>query len=180
MESTPGKAKRKTPPVLQILTGPHKGKQFRLLAPRIVMGRHSSCDVVFKDNPGCSRQHAKITYKDGVHRIESLNAENPVLINNKAVQSHIFQSKDKIKIGNIELLFLETVAFAPSPFPSSRKKTQGPKKKVLNPPRLILIFALLAGLYFYTAEEDKKEEEKLDLQTESKNIGRHRSTQKTQ
>ena len=162
--------KEKNPPVLQILNGKHKGKQFRLLAPKIVLGRHSDCDVVFKDNPSCSRQHAKIINKEGSYRIESLNAENPVLINNKAVGSHTFQSKDKITIGNIEMLFLETAPVAHNRKSSQKilTKTQKQKKNFLNAPRLLLVFVLLAGVYFYTAEDSKKKEEKFDLQTESK------------
>lgn len=170
MDPVSEKKKAKSPPVLQILTGKHKGKQFRLLAPKIVLGRHSDCDVVFKDNPNCSRYHAKIIHTEGYYKIESLNADNPVLINKEPVSSHIFQSKDRISIGNIEMLFLDQAPVSSSFKPSGKvlKKSQNKKKNFLNPPRLLLLFVLLAGAYLYTSEDSKQPEEKMDLQTESK------------
>lgn len=166
MESFSGK--KKHPPVLQILTGKHKGKQFRLLAPKIVLGRHSDCDVVFKDNPSCSRQHAKITHKDGAYIIESLNEENPVLVNNKTIQSHIFQAQDKVAIGNIEMLFTEKAPamYNVKTFHKNLKKTNK-KKSFINIPRLFLIAVLLGGIYLYMVEDQKPENKKLDLQTEA-------------
>ena len=157
MESA-SKQKKKNPPVLQILTGTHKGKQFRLLAPKIILGRQSDCDVVFKDNPSCSRRHAKISYQSGSYKIESLNPGNPVLINDRVIDSHIFQSKDKVTIGNIEMRFLES---APSQalLQSSQKplkQTNKKNQKILNPPRLLLIVFLLGGLYFFMAEEESQ------------------------
>ena len=107
MSNLTGKLRSDQAAVLQILSGNHKGKQFRLLFSQITLGRHSDCDLVFKDNPGCSRYHARIKYKEGLYTIESLNLENPVLINNKAISSHVFKAKDKINIGNIEMLFLD-------------------------------------------------------------------------
>ena len=78
MDSISEKPALNTTPVLQILSGSHKGKQFRLMAPEITLGRHSDCDVVFKDNPSCSRYHARIKNEKGVYTIESLAKENPV------------------------------------------------------------------------------------------------------
>ena len=60
-------------PVFQILTGSHKGRQFRLLSSKITIGRHRDCDVIFRDNANCSKYHARIKKKDGSYLIESLD-----------------------------------------------------------------------------------------------------------
>ena len=158
---------RNSTPVLQILNGSHKGKQFRLLSSQITIGRQNDCDVIFKDNPHCSRRHARIQKQEDSFLIESLNPKNPVLINKKSITSQILKPKDKITIGNVELLFLDKV---PTVLPSKRSpafvKPEKAKKTKLNFPRLALIIVLIGGafLFFY---EDKKPKEKLNLKTES-------------
>ena len=172
----------RTSAVLRVLSGNHKGKQFRLLSSKITLGRHSDCDVVFKDNPHCSRYHARIERKDdGVYIIESLNPKNPVIINKKTISSHILKAKDKISIGKIELLFLDQASLPPAslpsrlvnaspqhapPLPNNRppSKQQG---KWLSPPRLILLALLCGGAYLFTVKENKTEQQPFSLKKES-------------
>ena len=121
MSRLPGRPKESKPPdspnpapVFQILTGSHKGKQFRLLSSRITIGRHRDCDVIFKDNVNCSKYHARIKKKEGSYLIESLDLKNPVLINGKTVSSQVLKQRDKVTIGDTQLLFVEK---APVSFP---------------------------------------------------------------
>ena len=157
-------------PVLKIMSGAHKGKQFRLLSSEITIGRHSDCDVIFKGNTSCSRQHARIKKQNDSYVIESLNPKNPVFINKKAVSSQVLKPKDKISIGNVEMLFVDnSLPAIPSkqPFASSASSTKR-KKKRLTPPRLILIVVLICGLFLFLSEDkETKSGERLNLRTEA-------------
>ena len=169
MKNSPSPPTQPGSPVLKILSGPHKGKQFRLLSSQITIGRHSDCDVIFKDNTSCSRQHARIEKKDNSYIIESLNPKNPVFINKKAVSSQVLKPKDKITIGNVEMLFLDnSLPVFPSKQPLNSVRSGKPKKKWLTPPRLILIVVFIAGLFLFLSG-DKKEKlaEQLNLRTEA-------------
>lgn len=165
MSNLPGQLIKQTEaPVLRILTGSNKGKQFRLLSSSITIGRHYDCDVIFKDDPKCSRQHAKIKKEEGIYLIESLNPTNLVLVNKKPITTHTLKSKDKITIGNVEMLFLEKSA----PAPIKQVQPSKVKKNWLNPPRLILLIACIAGAALYFSEDKKTNtEEKLSIKTEA-------------
>ena len=153
-------------PVLQILTGTHKGKQFRLLSSSITIGRSSDCDVIFKDNPSCSKHHARITKQKGSYLIESLNSSNPVLVNKKPVESKVLKAKDKILIGNIELMFLNK---SPVLKPNNLKPAPPIKaKKLITPPRVILALVLVGVVFLLTTEDETKTtDKKLGLKTET-------------
>ena len=154
------------PFVLKILSGSHKGKQLKLLSSDIKIGRANDCDVIFKDDPSCSRYHAQIRKEGNSFLIKSLNSKNPVLVNKKVIQSQILQPGDEIQMGQVKMTFLEQKA---SPMMTSfpRKKTRN--KQLLNPPRLILIVALIGGAFLYFSEDSSKTEEakKIQLQTET-------------
>ncbi len=173
MTNLPGGAVQSPPrpsPALKILTGDHRGKRFRLLSAQIIIGRHSDCDVIFKDNPQCSRRHARIKKEQNSYLIESLSPENPVLVNKKAVSSAVLKSNDKVTIGNIEMLFQENSPPAGPPSPaSSAPRAKKQKASALTPPRLILIIVLIAGGFLFLSGGEKAPDETagLNLRTES-------------
>ena len=152
-------------PALKILSGSHKGKQFRLLSRQIILGKHASCDVVFKDNPKCSIRHGKIKKEGSSYIIESLDPQNPVLVNKKPISAKKLEPKDTVTIGDIQLLFLES----PPPSPLTKApQSEKPKKQWLTPPRFLLIIALFAGAVLLTSKEKPAKEKKaLSLKTES-------------
>lgn len=173
-------------PVLKILTGAYSGKQIRLLSSSITIGRHRDCDVIFKDNSECSRYHARIKREGSSCSIESLNQKNPVLINNKPVSSQLLTENDKITIGTIQLLFVET---APVSLPSKRAMATAPssqppetKKGWLTVPRLIIII-IFAGLFLmiYKSKEPQETKEKsaLNLKTEAETLEKIEELKKT-
>ena len=139
--------------VLKILTGPYRGKQFRLLSKDIVIGRKSSCDVVLTD-PGCSGEHALITGSEAGRVIKSLKASNPVFVNKKPVSSHALKPGDIISIGKVNFLFAGLKA------PSGRQRAKGfnlpKKKKGAAPARIIFAAVVLAFAYLYLDGEKKK------------------------
>lgn len=169
MNKLPDSYKQKnSTPVLQILNGSHKGKQFRLLSSKITLGRHGDCDVIFKDDTKCSKYHAKITRENNSYVIESMDIKNPVLINKKVISTQILKQKDRVTIGSIQMLFIEK---APITLPSKKTKASikqsAIKKKWFTPPRLILIAVLIGGAFLFVSEDNSKEKEKLNLRTES-------------
>ncbi len=158
-------------PVLKILTGSYKGKQFRLLSEKIVIGRSPECDVIFKDDLSCSKRHAGIIRENNSYLIESLSPKNPVKVNGRAISSKALENKDKITIGSIELLFLKDspmVAPQPSAGATGPRPPAKPKKQALTPPRLIFIVLVIGGFFLLMSKNETKEEEKKwNLKTES-------------
>ena len=154
--------------VLQILSGSYKGKQLSLLSDQITLGRHSDCDIVFKENSHCSDFHARIKYQKGSYIVESLDPKNLVLINNKKIKTHIFKSKDKMSIGNVKFLFLDNVQtshFAVKPDGAEYQSTKQ-KKSFLSPARLILIVLILGGVYLFKTKQEEPIKKKLNIRTE--------------
>ncbi len=160
---------KNTTPAFKILSGSHKGKQFRLLSSKITIGKDRECDVILRDNSKCSKYHARVKQENGSYIIKSLDLKNPVLINNKPISAQVLKQKDKVTIGDVQFLFIEA---APVNLPSSgikskpKKKTRG-KQRWLTPPRLILIILLMIGVFLLTSEDKKEEKAALDLRTEA-------------
>ena len=155
--------------ILKITSGSYKGKQLKLLRSGLKLGRASDCDVIFKDDPSCSRYHAEIQRHEDSFLIQSLNSKNPVLLNKQKIESQVLKPGDNIQIGAVQMTFLEqdsAQAFMANKPPSSSYKQ---KKKFLNPPRIILILFLLGGAFLYFSEDStqKKEDKQLHLKTES-------------
>lgn len=157
--------------VLKILTGKNKGKQFRLLGGKIRIGLSSNCDIILKNNASCSKEHALISYDSNKksYIIESLNQKNPVIVNKKPIQAHLFKRKDIVTIGSLMFQFSDQ-----SKPPSSQGyqklhkdsllQKQKNKKKVI---RVIFVAAILAfGFMFLLQTESKKEQTKKGLKTE--------------
>ena len=151
--------------VLRILSGPSKGRQFRLFQ-NITIGSASSCDVVLSNSRGCSPEHALIACSESECSIKSLDRENPVLINKKPELLWQLRPNDVISIGKTDFLFVGWKARRP-------KKTapQGfnlPKKKSapLSPARILFAGILLAMGYVYLSDQKKPAAEKKTLKTE--------------
>ena len=149
-------------PVLRILKGSHKGKQFRLLGKQVLIGKDSDCDVILKGNRKCSPRHACIEPSEGQHIIRTLDPANPVLINDKPVDRHILSSGDKIVIGDMLFQFREKAPVS-APGPAGSQKGKKKKKKSSSGPRVLLVglMALLVVLVLMPEEEKKKEEDEV-------------------
>lgn len=182
---------KETPPsaVLRITNGPHKGKQLRLLASVITIGRHSDCDIVLKDNKSCSRKHARIIRKNEVYSIESLKKENPVLINKQVVlNSQILKEGDIVTLGDLICIFSDNkqkslIQYKTPQTARSLKKSQSEnilsnkaalsqkaKKQKEKKMRLLLVLAA-AGIFLFLliSENNKKtaiEKEEKKIRTE--------------
>ena len=153
-------------PVLKILRGSHKGKQFRLLGKQVLIGRGNDCDVILKDNKQCSSKHAFIKRSQGQYIIQTLDPTNPVQINNQPVDEHTLSSGDQIAIGDMIFQFKKSTSVSS---PRLQKSRSGRKKKKSLPASRILLIGLVALLIVLvlTPEEEKKAtEDGINVRTE--------------
>jgi serine phosphatase RsbU (regulator of sigma subunit)/pSer/pThr/pTyr-binding forkhead associated (FHA) protein len=110
--------------VLRILLGPDPGELIPLESDTNVLGRHPQCDIVLESAP-VSRQHARISMRDGNYFLEDLNSRNGTYLNGKLVtKMQPLQEGDEI--GICDLLFAFH-AEKPEPNVSS---TQLPRRSV--------------------------------------------------
>ena len=165
--------------LLKITKGLHKGKRLRLLGDNITIGRHSDCDIIMKSNKACSRKHARITQKNNIYFIESLKKENPVLVNEKAVQTlRVLKEGDVIILGDVICIFSEnkslpvqsthnnSLEVASSESNDPKNSLSFSQKKNSMKPRIILVLLLIGGGLFFLSEKDKKTEEMKKIRTE--------------
>ena len=147
----------------------------------ILIGRHSDCDIVLKDNKACSRRHARIFLNRGAHIIESLKKGNPVLVNKQPVLSpRELKEGDRIFLGDFVCVFAappaagsalalhqktparssgalvgasdSSKAEAGAPFLHAGRKKKAPKA-------LFLLVAAGAFFLLFSGTEDKKKEQ---------------------
>ena len=82
---------------------PHK---ISLVAKRMTLGRHKDNDICI-DHDTVSRHHAVINYSHDGYNIEDCGSTNGLLVNDKQRNKHKLKHRDIVKIGEIDLLFLE-------------------------------------------------------------------------
>lgn len=80
------------------------GRSVPLTQPEITIGRLPECDVVV-DDPGASRQHARIRRTDGGFVLVDLGSTNGTLVNDGPIQEHVLEDRDRITIGETVLEF---------------------------------------------------------------------------
>jgi FhaA, N-terminal domain/FHA domain len=80
------------------------GRSVPLTQPEVTIGRLPECDVVV-DDPGASRQHARVRRTDGGFVLVDLGSTNGTLVNDVAIQEHVLENGDRITIGETILEF---------------------------------------------------------------------------
>jgi Protein of unknown function (DUF3662)/FHA domain len=80
------------------------GRSVPLTQPEVTIGRLPECDVVVED-PGASRQHARVRRTDGGFVLVDLGSTNGTLVNDVAIQEHVLENGDRITIGETILEF---------------------------------------------------------------------------
>jgi len=90
------------------------------------IGRTRRCDLPIMSRR-ISRQHAKISFSNGVFTIEDLDSKTGTRVNNHRITSTILRSNDVIQIGDIKLQFVLAEADAKAP--------AHPERPVVIPPK---------------------------------------------
>lgn len=97
-EPAPGEA------TLVLLDGDRASRTFRLHIDVVTLGRLPECDIQVPD-AGASRQHARITRRDGGWVLTDLGSTNGTLVNGEMAQELALQDGDRITIGATVLEF---------------------------------------------------------------------------
>src|SRR5215471_18526850 len=85
---------------IKFLSGPLAGKTFQINKPIMTMGRGPNNDIVIKDDPRVSRQHARLVWNDGSWSIEKHpQTASPVTVNSQSVQQAVLADGMSIGLG---------------------------------------------------------------------------------
>lgn len=80
------------------------GRVYTLNAATIVIGRENTCNIVLAD-ANASRQHAQITYNQGLWLCNDLGSTNGTFVNNQEITTREIHPGDVITIGVTKLTF---------------------------------------------------------------------------
>ncbi len=97
-----------TDPVLIVIRGSLQGKKYSMKGDsKYLVGRDKSVEIQL-DDPNVSRQHARLTQKDGVVFIEDLGSRNGTFVNDEILgsQKRVLEKEDMIKIGGTIFKYL--------------------------------------------------------------------------
>lgn len=89
---------------LTLLEGGRASRTFSLAKPVVTLGRLPENDVVV-DDPGASRQHARISGANGEYVLVDLGSTNGTLVNDHPVAERALDDGDRITIGETVLEF---------------------------------------------------------------------------
>ena len=89
---------------LVFLSGPRKGESVPLRGKQITLGALPDNDIVVP-SPAASRYHAQINCQGGWAEIDDVGSRNGTLVNGKSIKSCSLEAGDKIRIGDIDLIY---------------------------------------------------------------------------
>jgi hypothetical protein len=140
---------------LIVRQGPGTGRQIAITGPAVTVGRHSSCDIQV-DDPGVSRQHARITWRETGYAIEDLGSANGTFVNGERLTvPRLLRDGDAIGLGQAVLLGfqaspavspVEPPARAPRPPARGLRRFLVPAVASLG---VLFVLAVAAALGYY-------------------------------
>jgi pSer/pThr/pTyr-binding forkhead associated (FHA) protein len=86
------------------MNGELRGRDFRLVDGKNVMGTAADCDVVLTD-PYLSSKHAVIRHENGVFTLVDLDSTNGTYLNERRVSKEDLIDNDKVRLGRSEMKF---------------------------------------------------------------------------
>lgn len=90
-------------PYLIFIAGKQIGKQFKIVAPEMLIGRSDDCHIKIEDD-GVSRRHARVVVEEGQHILMDNGSTNGTFANGARVDRHVLHDGDKIQIGSNTIL----------------------------------------------------------------------------
>ena len=92
-------------PTLQILSGPHAGRLFKIDRDLMIIGRNPDCDLVLEPK-SVSRRHAAIVRRESDYAIKDLGSTRGTYVNGlRLTQPVVLKSGCVIQIGELQLSF---------------------------------------------------------------------------
>lgn len=86
---------------------PYKIKEEYVLKDEITIGRNNQNNIALRD-PYVSKKHLRIVKDEGKYFLEDLNSANGTYLNNeKVLDVTMLRNGDRIKLGQIEFLFVD-------------------------------------------------------------------------
>jgi pSer/pThr/pTyr-binding forkhead associated (FHA) protein len=92
-------------PMLMVLGGTLKGKEFRLTNEEYTIGRTHTADIAI-DETTVSRQHALIIRKNSEFLLSDLGSSNGIFINNIKMDRAALRNGDVFQIGSCVFQFI--------------------------------------------------------------------------
>jgi hypothetical protein len=89
---------------LTLFEGGRPSRTYALAKPVVTLGRIPESDIVVND-PGASRQHARISSADGEFMLADLGSTNGTLVNDQVIRERVLADGDRITIGETVLEF---------------------------------------------------------------------------
>jgi hypothetical protein len=86
------------------VAGPEPGRTISLRPGQLRIGALSQNDIVI-DSESASRRHAELRITADAVEIEDLDSENGTLVNDEPIQVRALQPGDRIRIGDVELVY---------------------------------------------------------------------------
>jgi len=105
-----------TGPRLDVLSGPGMRSTYPLSGMGLTLGRSEQRDVVLPD-PAASRRHAEVFQQDGRWYLRDFGSVNGTWVNNQRVREHALQDGDRIRIGTVEMRFVDPAPGTSTPPP---------------------------------------------------------------
>ncbi len=90
---------------LTVLSGVEKGVIYQLVAGRVTIGRGSENNIIIKDDPKISRNHAVIKVTASSVEISDVSDRNKILVGDEEVTSRALQPGDLFQLGNTKFQF---------------------------------------------------------------------------
>ena len=108
---------------LKVVQGPHKGVSYKLVSPKVIIGRGDTCDIQLVKDKKCSRQQAVVLFKNNGYRIKDLSSRASLKVNNVSKIQSELQDGDLIKCG-VSVLQFECKDLKPVPARSGSPQAQ--------------------------------------------------------
>lgn len=151
---------------LRILSGPQKGRSFRLISDCVSIGRVNAENDIILDDPYCSRKHAVIIKNAHTFVLQRISKQAHLKVGKKDIKkSKELQHKDILIIGQTQIKFeilkdihpLQNPTFLPvqNNHPSSPQISPLPQSSLKSNPWLIrFIFISIFGALLYIGLTD--------------------------
>jgi pSer/pThr/pTyr-binding forkhead associated (FHA) protein len=145
--SAPTGAINSPPARLVMVSAPAPGAEFSIAKPLVRIGRLEELDLCISHR-SISREHARVTQKEGSFEIEDLQSANGVRVNGSSIKKSALRSGDVVELGQVRFRFVgsgEAYTFDPAEeeqlaAPTSRGL--GPEKRTVA---VIVVTAAVVG-----------------------------------
>jgi pSer/pThr/pTyr-binding forkhead associated (FHA) protein len=110
------------------LSGPGINREFPVTCSPIVIGRTTDNDLQL-DHRSVSQHHAELRFENGQYILTDLGSSNGITVNQEPYQQVVLAPGDDIKIGHVNLQFMQGVVSTPAD-PSQWETTVLPAAKI--------------------------------------------------